>query len=84
MFAFSLHRLEAVDGCGSLSFRDEALLFQGLSLNDDLQRVLSRHDDMVKGTTTEVRGPESSVVPLVNVNHEDDESEDEFAQLAHR
>lgn len=68
----------------SLSFRDESLLFQGLSLNDDLQRVLSRHDDMVKGTITGVRGPESSVVPLVNVNHEDDESEDEFAQLAHR
>ena len=55
-----------------------------MALNDDLQRVISRHDDIVKGTTTMVRGAESSVVPLVNVNHEDDESEDEFSQLAHR
>ncbi|KAL6211190.1 hypothetical protein ACLB2K_016417 [Fragaria x ananassa] len=85
--------VDLVDQCRSYQKRvmvlvnntaDESLLFQGLSLNDDLQRVLSRHDDMVKGTITGVRGPESSVVPLVNVNHEDDESEDEFAQLAHR
>ncbi|PRQ24953.1 putative target of Myb protein [Rosa chinensis] len=85
--------VDLVDQCRSYQKRvmllvnntaDESLLFQGLALNDDLQKVLSRHDDMVKGTTTGVRGPESSVVPLVNVNHEDDESEDEFAQLAHR
>ncbi|XP_050363536.1 TOM1-like protein 3 [Argentina anserina] len=85
--------VDLVDQCRSYQKRvmllvnntvDESLLFQGLSLNDDLQRVLSRHDDMVKGTRTAIRGPESSVVPLVNVNHEDDESEDEFAQLAHR
>ncbi|KAM1348126.1 hypothetical protein FF1_002406 [Malus domestica] len=63
---------------------DEELLCQGLALNDDLQRVISRHDNSVTGTTTVVRGAESSVVPLVNVNHEDDESEDEFSQLAHR
>ncbi|XP_050145216.1 TOM1-like protein 3 isoform X2 [Malus sylvestris] len=85
--------VDLVDQCRSYQKRvmllvnetaDEDLLCQGLALNDDLQRVISRHDDIVKGTTTVVRGAESSVVPLVNVNHEDDESEDEFSQLAHR
>ncbi|KAB2603669.1 target of Myb protein 1-like [Pyrus ussuriensis x Pyrus communis] len=85
--------VDLVDQCRSYQKRvrllvnetaDEELLGQGLALNDDLQRAISRHDDIVKGTTTVVRGAESSVVPLVNVNHEDDESEDEFSQLAHR
>ncbi|GMP75081.1 hypothetical protein CsSME_00032295 [Camellia sinensis var. sinensis] len=48
-------------------------------------RVLSRHDDIAKGTPTlGVGTPENSVTPLVNVNHEDDESKDDFGQLAHR
>jgi len=39
----------------------------------------------VKGTADSgAREAETSVLPLVNVNHEDDESEDDFAQLAHR
>ncbi|XP_058089809.1 TOM1-like protein 3 isoform X2 [Magnolia sinica] len=64
---------------------DEELLCQGLALNDDLQRVLRKYDDMAKGTPAVGLGlTETSVAPLVNVDHEDDELEDDLSQLAHR
>ncbi|XP_019438607.1 PREDICTED: target of Myb protein 1-like isoform X1 [Lupinus angustifolius] len=86
--------VDLVDQCRSYQKRvmvlvnntaDEQLLGQGLALNDSFQRVLCRHDDIAKGTAdTGARGTETSVLPLVNINHEDDESEEDFAQLAHR
>lgn len=66
------------------STTDEELLCHGLTLNDDLQRVLCQYDDIVTGTPVGPRATETAVADFVNVNHEDDESEDDLSQLAHR
>lgn len=61
-------------------YRDEELLRQGLSLNDDLQRILAKHDAIASGSPL----PKDPTQAGRRYDHEEEEGEDDFSQLAHR
>ena len=54
----------------SYSLRDESLLCQGLALNDDLQRLLAKHEAIASGTPIPKDKPKpESVRDLVDVDN---------------
>ena len=50
-------------------FRDESLLCQGLSLNDELQRVLSKYEAIASGTSVLLGEPKSELVGAHRDDH---------------
>eukprot|EP00250_Pteridium_aquilinum_P009373 c18627_g1_i1 orf=455-2626(-) len=61
---------------------DEELLRQGLSLNDDLKRVLAKHDAIASGAPLPQEPPSA---PAFLIDHETQEdSDDVLSQLSHR
>lgn len=62
----------------TLPFSDENLLLRGLAVNDTLQRILGRRDEISNGITY------TTPVAVVGVSHCKDEVDDEFSRLALR
>eukprot|EP00249_Psilotum_nudum_P024560 c29219_g1_i2 orf=212-2317(-) len=67
------------------STSDEELLCQGLSLNDELQRVFAKHAAFASGSgLTNKQTPTTPPAQLINIDHEQEEAEDVLSQLSQR
>jgi hypothetical protein len=67
------------------STEDESALAAALSFNDELAKVLAKHDAIATGQPLpEEEPPRSAPAPQQARSYADEDEEDDFAQLAHR
>jgi hypothetical protein len=67
------------------STEDETALAAALSFNDELAKVLAKHDAIATGQPLpEEEPPRSAPPPQQARSYADEDEEDDFAQLAHR
>ncbi|CAI0430910.1 unnamed protein product [Linum tenue] len=67
-----------------MTCRDEKVVSRAIALNEELQRVLTRHDDLIAGRLVNSNNSRVSDIPTSTANrvdHELDEEEEEVEQL---